>query len=241
MPEVVTVYYDYVCPFAWRGAELAEQVAPALDLTFEWRHFSLYQSNYAGGNGWQLWNQKLSFDDDGDKGLLPFMASCAARRQGREKHAVFRLELMRARYRDHKPFSLKTLREVAEVANLDLPRFESDLSNPECRTVLAHEHHYAVSQNVFGTPTFSFESGHTAYFRLKAFPCSTAEAVELFTNYRSLLERYPYLAGGRPEELTCDWVRKMVGLSDAWEGVIQDTASAANLIALLCARAAEQV
>jgi aromatic-L-amino-acid decarboxylase len=38
------------------------------------------------------------------------------------------------------------------------------------------------------------------------------------------------------EELTCGWMRRMVGLSDAWDGVIQDTASTANLIALLCAR-----
>jgi aromatic-L-amino-acid/L-tryptophan decarboxylase len=38
------------------------------------------------------------------------------------------------------------------------------------------------------------------------------------------------------EEVTADWVRQMVGLSDAWHGVIQDTASAGNLIALLCAR-----
>lgn len=38
------------------------------------------------------------------------------------------------------------------------------------------------------------------------------------------------------EEVTCDWVRKMVGLSEAWSGVIQDTASSGCLLALLCAR-----
>jgi aromatic-L-amino-acid/L-tryptophan decarboxylase len=38
------------------------------------------------------------------------------------------------------------------------------------------------------------------------------------------------------EEVVCDWVRKMVGLSGAWSGVIQDTASTSTLIALLCAR-----
>jgi aromatic-L-amino-acid decarboxylase len=38
------------------------------------------------------------------------------------------------------------------------------------------------------------------------------------------------------EELTCDWMRQMVGLSPAWSGVIHDTASTASLIALLCAR-----
>ena len=38
------------------------------------------------------------------------------------------------------------------------------------------------------------------------------------------------------EEVTSDWVRQMVGLSDAWSGVIQDTASTSTLVALLCAR-----
>jgi aromatic-L-amino-acid decarboxylase len=38
------------------------------------------------------------------------------------------------------------------------------------------------------------------------------------------------------EEVTTDWVRQMVGLSDAWSGVIADTASTSTLIALICAR-----
>lgn len=38
------------------------------------------------------------------------------------------------------------------------------------------------------------------------------------------------------EEVTTDWVRQMVGLSDAWSGVIQDTASSCTLVALVCAR-----
>ncbi len=38
------------------------------------------------------------------------------------------------------------------------------------------------------------------------------------------------------EEVVTDWMRGMLGLSDAWSGVIQDTASASTLIALLCAR-----
>jgi aromatic-L-amino-acid decarboxylase len=38
------------------------------------------------------------------------------------------------------------------------------------------------------------------------------------------------------EEVMTDWVRQMVGLSPAWSGVIQDTASASTLVALICAR-----
>jgi aromatic-L-amino-acid decarboxylase len=38
------------------------------------------------------------------------------------------------------------------------------------------------------------------------------------------------------EEVVTDWLRQMVGLSGAWQGVIQDTASTSTLVALLCAR-----
>jgi aromatic-L-amino-acid decarboxylase len=38
------------------------------------------------------------------------------------------------------------------------------------------------------------------------------------------------------EEVVTDWMRQLVGLSSAWSGVIQDTASTCTLVALLCAR-----
>src|SRR5262249_5473204 len=38
------------------------------------------------------------------------------------------------------------------------------------------------------------------------------------------------------EEVVTDWMRQLVGLSEAWSGVIQDTASTCTLVALICAR-----
>jgi len=38
------------------------------------------------------------------------------------------------------------------------------------------------------------------------------------------------------EEVVTDWLRQMLGLSSAWSGVIQDTASTCTLVALICAR-----
>ena len=38
------------------------------------------------------------------------------------------------------------------------------------------------------------------------------------------------------EEVVTDWMRQMTGLSEAWSGVIQDTASTSTLVALICAR-----
>ena len=37
------------------------------------------------------------------------------------------------------------------------------------------------------------------------------------------------------EERVLDWLRQMLGLSSAWRGVIQDTASSSSLVALICA------
>jgi aromatic-L-amino-acid decarboxylase len=38
------------------------------------------------------------------------------------------------------------------------------------------------------------------------------------------------------EEVVIEWLRQMIGLSEAWSGVIQDTASTGALVALICAR-----
>lgn len=38
------------------------------------------------------------------------------------------------------------------------------------------------------------------------------------------------------EDRMCEWLRQMLGLSEQWSGVIQDTASGATLVALMCAR-----
>jgi aromatic-L-amino-acid decarboxylase len=38
------------------------------------------------------------------------------------------------------------------------------------------------------------------------------------------------------EEVATDWLRQILGLDAAWQGVIQDTASTSTLVALLCAR-----
>ncbi len=194
MRESVTVYFDYLCPFAWRGSEVAEIVTQEFGTHFDWRHFSLYQSNHHGEDNWQLWNDVFDPDDaSGGKGLLPFLTSCAARRQGYQRHHDFRLALMRARHRDHRPLDWSTILEVAAGAGLHVPRFESDVADPECRTHLAQEHHRAACLDVFGTPTFVFPGGHTAYFRIRELPMGKREAVDLFQDYRQLLERYPYL------------------------------------------------
>jgi len=194
--ELVTVYFDYLCPFSWRVAELLDMVSVPLNLQCEWKHFSLYQSN-SKDNSWQIWNEKIEDDSqNGSKGLLPFLASHAAKRQGETKFHAFRLALLRACHRDHLPFNKDTIWHVAEQVGLHMPTFASDLNDPECRTALAHEHMQAATLDVFGTPTLRFQeehSEHIAYLRIREIPLHLEEAVELFQTYQKLLCRYPYL------------------------------------------------
>lgn len=194
MRERVTVYFDFLCQFSWRAAEVAEWVAEPLGLEFDWRHFSLYQANHAPGDRWQLWNEKIDpSDGTGGRGLLPFLAAQAARRQGKVPADAFRLLLLRARHREHRPMNRATIDDVAACSGLHLPQFASDLANPECRTLLAQEHYHAAAHDVFGSPTFAFGNGHLAYFRIRELPIDRAEALRLFSDYRHLLEAYPYL------------------------------------------------
>ncbi len=189
----VAVYFDYLCPYAWRGAEVVDMVGEELGLRFDWRHFSLYQSNHRGA-AWHVWNQRLDdLDETGSKGLLPFLASIAARKQGREAFDRFRLALLRARHRDRAPLTRSLMFAAAETATLHLACFEQDLDDPEARTALAHEHCRAAREDIFGTPTFAFPNGHAAYFRLRELPADRDEAVALFSNFHDMLTRYPYL------------------------------------------------
>lgn len=193
--EKVTVFFDYLCPYAWRAAELAERVSAPLGLCFEWHHFSLYQSNHDDDDGWQLWNDRIDPTDvSGARGLLPFLASIAAGRQeGGARRDAFRLALMRLRYREHRPYVRDTIFAAAETARLHLACFERDLDDPEARTALARDHQRATALSVFGTPTLRFASGHTAYLRLKEIPAEDDEALRLFRDVRSMLEGHPYL------------------------------------------------
>ncbi len=194
MPEQVTVFFDYLCPFSWRAAELADLAASELGLGFRWHHFSLMQNNSEDPD-YQIWNEQLNSEDpSGTGGLYPFLASLAARRQGDDAGERFRLELLRARHRDHRQLTPGTIARVVDCTGLDAQRFESDLQDPELRTRLAQDHHRARCLRVFGTPIFRFEdSEDSGYLRISEVPRDAGEAVRLFTVFREVLTEFPYL------------------------------------------------
>ena len=191
--ETVTVYFDYLCPYAKRGMELASLVEDALGLEFQWRHYSLAQGNYKGDDGWQLWDDDLSETDRaGGKGLLPFLASYAAQKQ-EDDYKNFRLKMFQAYHDEGKAYSLENLLFLAGQAKLDVQTFDADLRSDEARAALAKDHSEATSKAISATPSFCFVSGAAAYFRFKTVPKSQQDAVRFFQDYRHMIEAYPDL------------------------------------------------
>ena len=193
---MITVYFDYLCPFAWRGLELINAIAPGMNLSFEARHYSLHQGNHAsntplprGKPVWKLAEQLDADLDDNQRGArLAFLASHAARQQGKGLYDRFVLELFRAKHAQKSALTMDTMLEAARHAELDLDTFQRDLKDEPARLKeLAVDLDAADEIAVFGTPTFVLESGATAYFRFRTVPEKLEEKVALWNLYTTVL------------------------------------------------------
>ncbi len=190
---MVKVYFDYACPFAWRGLELVSVLRANYGLEFELLHYSLEQGNHpenSANRSEPLW--MLVDQPENQKSLPQFLASQAAKLQGEALHLKFALELFRLRHHEKAEFGPQTFNLAAQKAELDLERFHTDLSDADSRRAeLALELSDADDLGVFGTPTFQLESGNASYFRFSQLTTDSEKALELWKLYTGLLEA-PY-------------------------------------------------
>lgn len=169
------VYCDYHCPFVYRASLLLANVAGERHVDVHWRYFSLTQVN-SRDDGWTVWGAP---PDEKVRGRLAFQAAEAARRQ--DRFEVFHTTLLRARHLGRLDIDeVDVVEHVAEDTGLDLERFRRDLGDPSILDALARDHEEAVATHgVFGTPTFVFSNGASAYIRLEEAPTGP-EAIQLF-------------------------------------------------------------
>jgi predicted DsbA family dithiol-disulfide isomerase len=169
------LYYDYLCPFVYRASLLLASVAAERPIDIQWRYFSLAQVN-SKEEGWTAWDAPAS---ERVRGRLAFRAAEAARRQ--DRFDPFHANLLAARHQDRLDVDdAKVVEQVAEESGLELERFRRDLADPAILEALARDHRHAVAAHgVFGTPTFVFANGASAYIRLADAP-GGAGALQLF-------------------------------------------------------------
>ena len=171
------VFYDYLCPFVYRVSILLASLRDGgdRDVRVRWRYFSLTQVN-SREEGWTVWGAPES---ERVRGRLSFKAAEAARLQ--DRFGQFHASLLQARHRDRMDIDeLDVVEAVAEDSGLDLGRFRRDMGDASILDGLARDHQQAVAEHgVFGTPTFVFPNGGTAYVRL-AEALTGADAVRVF-------------------------------------------------------------
>ena len=163
------------------------------NLQINWRHFSLEQINSRNGPDWKVWEQ---MDVREARALLASVAGEAAKRQDDpEAFDRFHLALLTARHAGGRmPLNEdEPLIALAEEAGLDVEQFKKDLDDPDVLATVVADHEAATTQEngVFGTPTFLFENGHTAY--MKTFIPPEGEAVEVFDSFVSLFGGRTYV------------------------------------------------
>ena len=196
---MITVYFDYLCPYAWRGLELLA----ALEISFTPRHYSLVQGNHPENTGlprsapkWLLVNQTIGSQAnqnlppylDVNGSLEAFFASHAAMQQGSEAHLRFALELLRARHKDKKELNAATTLEAAQTAGLDISAFlAARADEPSRKAELALDLEMAGQLGVFGTPTIQLETGDIAYFRFDVLPETREAKLETWQIFKNTL------------------------------------------------------
>lgn len=188
------VFYDYGCPYVHAAAVWLDRVKASLgdNLHVTWRYFPLEQVNTVEGPDWKLWEQPVDYKS---RGRGAFQGAIAARNQGEEAFNRFHLALLNARHVEGKEHSNRdTLLEAAKAAGLDIARFERDLDNPDLIAKIGTDFEEGRDQyGVFGTPTFVFPDGSSAY--IKMLPAAAPEeAVAVFEEFVQVVKDRPYIS-----------------------------------------------
>ena len=190
----VDVYFDFACPYVHSAASWLREVNRQLGdnpIEVTWKFFPLEQVNAPEDADMPIWELP---PDRRSRGRDSLHAAAAARRQGREEFARFHAALLTLKHDEEQDHGRRsTLDEAASRAQLDLTRFAADLDD---RALLKEiEKDYVAGREelgVFGTPTFVFPNGQSAYLRILP-PPPPDEAVAFWLDFVRDVRDRPYL------------------------------------------------
>ncbi len=158
------------------------------DLDITYRSFALEQVNSQNGPEWKAWEQGEDYES---RGLWALRGGIAAQMQGWKAHDKWMLELQHYKFvergdiRDRQPVI-----DAAERADLNIEKFVADMDSPDRLAEIGRDHEEAVSQGIFGTPTFIFEDGSAAF--LKTFTPPEGDSMAAFENMVLMARNRPY-------------------------------------------------
>ena len=166
--------------------KVTEAMGGEAPLEVTWKPFSLAQVNQKTGDpDYKAWAEP---DESLDQSLWGLRAGQAARRQGEDALRAFLPLLLNARHQDRVELNdVAVLERLAGEAGLDVDRFTADLNDRSTLDEIADSHTHAVEElGVFGTPTFVFEGGGSAFLKLIR-PQENEQALSAFNSLLGLM------------------------------------------------------
>lgn len=197
-PLTITIYFDFLCPFAYRAAQWIDHIQTQLgtDLIVHWKYFSLEQVNTPATSGWKIWEQPdIYLDHRGNepnhRGLLAFWGAESARQQGHQAFDRFRATLFHVRHRDNGDIGQRsTIEAVASQVDLDIARFQQDFTDHRMLETLRRDFEEARSTyQVFGVPTLAFDNENAIYLKLMELPPADDRLPLFHDLHRSITSR----------------------------------------------------
>jgi predicted DsbA family dithiol-disulfide isomerase len=190
----VDVYFDFACPYVQSAAAWLREVKRQLGddiVEVTWKFFPLEEVNAPPDADMPIWDLP---PDRRSRGRDSFHAAAAARKQGREAFERFHAALLTLKHEEGQDHGKRsTLNEAASRAGLDLTRFAADLNDSGLLAEIKND--YIAGREgigVFGTPTFVFPNGQSAYLRILP-PPPADEAIQFWLDFVREVRDRPFL------------------------------------------------
>lgn len=167
-------------------ARVKEELGDGLDI--RWRSFALEQVNSKEGDDWKAWEQGSDYVS---RGLWALRGGIAARAQGVNAHSAYMEKILHLKHVEREDIRTReAVIAVAEAAGLNVSDFTDVLDDPATLRQIGEDHEAAVELGVFGTPTFVFEDGTSAF--LKMFTPPDDEAMGAFNDFMGIASNRKY-------------------------------------------------
>jgi predicted DsbA family dithiol-disulfide isomerase len=190
----VDVYFDFSCPYVHSAAVWLAEVNRQLGdegIAITWRFFPLEQVNAPDDAEFAVWELP---PDRRSRGRDSLHAAVAARRQGDDAFVRFHTELLALKHEQGEDHGKRaTLDEAARRAGLDLSRFADDLADRSLLDDIRKDYvHGREVHGVFGTPTFVFPNGQSAYLQVLP-PPPADDVLPLWHDFVRMVRDRPFL------------------------------------------------
>ena len=158
------------------------------DLQINWRSFALEQVNSTQGDNWKAWEQGSDYVS---RGLWALRGGVAARQQGSTIHDAYMAAILQAKHVERTDIRTReSIIEIASAIPLEINEFTEVLDDSKTLKTIGNDHEHALELGIFGTPTFVFQNGFSAF--LKMFTPPKNEAMSAFEHFMGIAKERKY-------------------------------------------------